>query len=93
MTDVGTTPEERAQKRAKDFTGMLWHVAAFVIINAMLWTIDLISGGRYWAFWITLFWGVGLLFHVAWYFIDVSREGRRYEKFLADEQKKSGAPL
>lgn len=82
---------ERAAQRSKDYAGVLWHLATFVIINLMLWAIDLMSGGSYWAFWITLFWGVALLFHIAWYFIDVARKGSRYEKFLADEQKKGAA--
>jgi hypothetical protein len=83
-----STAQQRAMKRSKDYTGMLWHIATFVIINGMLWAIDLMTGGSYWAFWITLFWGVALLFHIAWYLIDVSRGGRRYERILADEQKK-----
>jgi Na+/melibiose symporter-like transporter len=93
MTDTETTtPEERALKRSKDFTGMLWHIATFVIINAFLWTIDILGGdGVNWAFWVTITWGIALAFHVAWYFIDVSREGRRYEKFLEDERKKDAA--
>ena len=83
--------EERAQRRAKDYTGLLWHIATFVIINAFFWTIDLATGGATWAFWITLFWGIGLLFHIAWYFIDVSRSGKRYERFLEDERRKDAA--
>jgi len=88
MTDA-TTAEERALKRSKEFTGLLWHIATFVIINGFLWIIDILGGdGANWAFWITITWGIALAFHIAWYFIDVSREGRRYEKFLEDERKK-----
>lgn len=90
MTDA-KTPEQRAEERANEFTGMLWHIATFLIINGMLWAIDIIQGdGVNWAFWVTLFWGIGVLFHVAYYFIDVSRSGRRYEKFLEDERRKDG---
>lgn len=88
MTTSTTSAEERAMKRTKDYTGLLWHIATFVIINGFLWWIDLATGGTSWAFWITIFWGIGLLFHIAWYTIDVSRQGSRYEKFLADEQLK-----
>lgn len=81
--------EERARRRANDYTGMLWHLATFVIINGFLWAIDIVGGGGVeWAYWVTISWGIGLAFHVAWYFIDVSRSGRRYERMLADEQKK-----
>lgn len=85
------TPEERARERARDYSGLLWHLVSFAIINGFLWLIDIASGGGYWAFWITIFWGIGLLFHIAWYVIDVSRSGRRYEKFLEDERRKDAA--
>lgn len=84
------SPEERAQERARDFNGVLWHTVTFVIINGMLWLIDIAGGsGVDWAFWVTIFWGIALLFHIAWYLIDVARSGRRYEKFLADERRKN----
>ena len=90
--DTPRSAEERARSRANDYSGMLWHIATFIIINGMLWTMDLIQGGGLdWAYWITLFWGIGLAFHVAWYFIEVSRRGERYERFLADEQRGQGA--
>ena len=83
------TPEERARQRMKDYTGVLWHAATFVIVNGFLWLLDITQGdGVNWAYWITIFWGIGLVFHIAWYLIDVSRSGRRYEKFLEDERRK-----
>jgi hypothetical protein len=92
MTSADTTPQERARKRAKDYTGMLWHIATFLIINGFFWVLDAMQGGGInWAYWITIFWGIGLAFHIAWYFIDVSGEGRRYAKFLEDEERKGTA--
>jgi hypothetical protein len=40
---------------------------------------------------VTLFWGIALAFHIAWYFIDIAREGARYQRFLADEKRKDTA--
>lgn len=85
-----TTAADRAAHRANDYRGMLWHIATFVIINAMFWAIDLAGGEGYWAFWITIVWGVALLFHIAWYYIDVSRRGARYNRFLEDEMRAQG---
>ena len=84
------TPEERARKRAEDLVGLLWHIAVYVIVNAFLWGIDLVTdGGVDWAYWITILWGIGLLFHIAAYLIDDSRfEDRAYERFLAEEQRR-----
>ena len=81
---TGSTPEERAERRVKDFTDVMWHIAAYVIINVFLWLIVPEA-----AFWVTLGWGIGLAFHIAYYFIgDGSRENRRYHKYLAEERKR-----
>ena len=91
MTDqLPTTPEERALKRAKEYVGLLWHIAAFVIVNLFLWGLDWVTGGGIeWAYWPTLGWGIGLLFHIAAYALDdTGLETRAYHKFLAKEQKR-----
>ena len=70
----------------------MWHVAAYAIINPLLWLLDLAQGGLEWAFWPTIGWGVGLAFHVASYLIDDSdMEGRAYQKFLAEERAKESS--
>ena len=63
---------DAAQHRAEYLTGLSWHIGAFVIINAFFWGLDLIVGepGLQWAYWITLFWGFALAFHVLAYLID-----------------------
>lgn len=89
MAKTPTTAEDRAERRTNQYTGMLWHIATFVIINGFLWVLDIATGGGVtWASWITLFWGIGLLFHIAWYFIDVRGSGSRYDKALSDERLK-----
>ncbi len=81
---AGTTPEERAHQRVKSFTDLMWHVATYVIVNAFLWII--VPGA---AFWVTLFWGIGLAFHVVAYFLDKrGGQSRRYRRFLAEEQER-----
>ena len=81
---MNSTPEERAEQRVKDFTDVAWHIAAYVIINIFLWFIAPQA-----AFWVTLGWGIGLAFHIAYYFIgDEGRENRRYQKYLAEERKR-----
>lgn len=81
---MNSTPEERAEKRVKDFTDVAWHIAAYVIVNTFLWFIAPQA-----AFWVTLGWGIGLAFHVAAYFIgDDGRSSRRYQKYLAEEREK-----
>ncbi|MBG7606043.1 MAG: 2TM domain-containing protein [Actinobacteria bacterium] len=81
-----STPESRAQKRAKSYTDMLWHIGVFIVINAFLWILDLVTGaeGIQWAYWITIFWGLALAFHVVAYLVgDSGLEERKYRKTLA----------
>lgn len=84
------TAEERAQRRFDEFAGLMWHLAAFIIVNAFLWGLDIIQGGGVqWAFWTTIPWGVGLAFHVAAYMLEGSRfKERKYQAFLAEERAK-----
>ena len=80
--DVDLT--ELAARRAKSFTDLAWHIGAFVILNAMVWALDLFIGqsGLQWAYWITAFWGVALAFHVLAYLIDGRQvERRRAERY------------
>jgi hypothetical protein len=87
-----TTPEARARKRAKGFTNLMWHIGVFVVINGFFWTLDLITGaeGIQWAYWITIFWGVALAFHVVAYLVgDSGIEERKYQKSLAEEQRRA----
>jgi hypothetical protein len=90
------TAEQRARRRAKYLTGVLWHVGAFVIINAFFWILDLTVGqsGLQWAYWITAVWGFGLVFHLLAYYIDGRGvEQGKYQKYLAEEQEReAGTP-
>ena len=82
------TADDRARRRTSAYTGMLWHVATFGIINGFFWWLDIAGGsGVNWAYWITIFWGIALLFHIAWYLIDVSHSTSRYQKFLQQERR------
>ncbi len=89
------TAEERARKRAKESVDVMWHVAAYTIVNIFLWFIDIAQGGGLdWAFWPTIGWGIAVAFHVASYVIDDSdTEGRKYKQFLAEEQAKDRGDL
>jgi hypothetical protein len=60
-----------AERRARYLTDVLWHVGAFLIINAGFWVLDLIGGGGLgWSLWITGLWGVALAFHLLAFLID-----------------------
>ena len=87
------TAEDRARKRAKESIDVMWHVAAYAIVNIFLWFIDIAQGGGLnWAFWPTIGWGIAVVFHVASYVIDDSGvESRKYQQFLAEERAKDSS--
>lgn len=87
-TTAARTPEEIARERARYLTGLLWHTGAFLIINAFFWILDSVVGadGIQWAYWITLFWGFALAFHVVAWFIDGRNlEDRKTRQYLEDD--------
>ncbi|HZD87510.1 MAG TPA: 2TM domain-containing protein [Gaiellaceae bacterium] len=86
------TPEARARRRARYFSGLLWHAGAFLLVNAFFWLLDLTlaGGGLDWAFWITAVWGFALTFHALAYYIDGrGLEERKYEQYLAAARRRS----
>lgn len=86
------TPEEQASRRAKYLSDVVWHAGAFVIINALFWILDLTIGapGIQWAFWITLFWGFALAFHMLAYIVDGRQLERRKARQYLDEERRPG---
>ncbi len=85
------TSAERAQRRAKYLTGLLWHAGAFLVINAFFWILDLAlgEGGLQWAYWITLFWGFALAFHALAYFVAGRQvEERKAQQYLAEDERR-----
>jgi 2TM domain len=81
-----TTAEIRAARRAGALTGVLWHATTFLIINGLLWFVDLQQGGLEWAYWVTVMWGIALAFHAAWYFISERGTGK-YRRALDEERR------
>src|SRR3954464_1718808 len=68
--DLGTQPSppdarEQARQRLqarRDFTS---HLAAFVVVNALLIAVWALTGRYFWPAWVLAGWGAGLVLH-AW---------------------------
>ncbi len=80
------TLEKRARRRAKYFSGLIWHAGTFVIINAFFWILDSQgAGGVNWSIWITAAWGFALAFHVLAYLVDGRQmEDRKTEQYIEE---------
>jgi hypothetical protein len=85
------TSEERAERRAKYLSGLVWHAGAFIIINAFFWILDVAVGqsGLQWSFWITATWGFALAFHALAYVVDGrGLEARKTQEYLDEERRR-----
>lgn len=79
------TREREARKSARYLTGLVWHVGAFLIVNAAFWLLDFMVGepGLQWAYWITAVWGFALAFHVLAYLVDGRQlEARKTRQYM-----------
>ena len=56
--------ERLAHKRAGARMGLYVHALVYLVVNLGLWTIAL-AGGRHWAIFPSLGWGLGLAVHAA----------------------------
>ena len=55
---------EEAKKRVAEIKGFYQHLTAYLVINAVLFAINVLtSPGYYWFFWPLLGWGIGVALH------------------------------
>ncbi len=70
-------------------TDLVWHAVIFVFVNAFLWVQDLALGeGIDYAYWVTIFWGVGLLAHALAYFWSEARSEDQGDELAPAEEMK-----
>lgn len=83
-TTTTSSAFDQARRRARYWSGLVWHAGAFLIINAFFWLMDMGLGqsGAQWWYWIAIPWAFALAFHGLAYYVDGRRlEDRAAEKF------------
>ena len=61
---------EEAKRRVKELKGFYRNLVTYAAVNILLIIINLItSPGRLWFYWVTIFWGIGILLHASKVFI------------------------
>jgi hypothetical protein len=78
---------DRARAHVKHLRDFFYHLVVFLFVNGLLVVLDVRAGtganpvlGLDWAYWVILFWGVGLVAHAIWAFFDDYRVQKVYEK-------------
>ncbi|MCK9307990.1 MAG: 2TM domain-containing protein [Methanoculleus sp.] len=71
----------RAKEHVEALQGFYIHLAAYIIVNVLLFAADILTDpGTLWFFWVTIFWGVGLIFHALGVFVGGRVLGRDWEE-------------
>jgi hypothetical protein len=77
---------EMAKKHLKMVRDFMYHLMVFVFVNGLLVILDVRAGtadgavlGLDWAYWVILFWGMGLVGHAIYAFFGEHRLEARFE--------------
>ncbi|MBN1431446.1 MAG: 2TM domain-containing protein [Methanomicrobiaceae archaeon] len=83
----------KAKEKVAELKGFYSHLFAYIFVNLILAIINyLTSPGYYWFWWVTLFWGIGLLMH-AWHVFGHPKvmgddwEERKIKEYMEKDKK------
>lgn len=55
---------EKAAKRADEKIAFQRHLYSYICVNIILFVINAVTSfGDWWFYWVTIFWGIGLIAH------------------------------
>jgi uncharacterized membrane protein YgdD (TMEM256/DUF423 family) len=84
----------KAKKRVQDLKAFYSNLATYVVINIVLIIINLVtSPHKLWFYWVTIFWGIGLLLHASKLFVFKGKflgddwEERKTRQLMEKEEK------
>ncbi|MCQ2961131.1 MAG: 2TM domain-containing protein [archaeon] len=77
----------RAEKRVDEKMGFYRHLYSFVAVNIVLIIINvLFSRGEWWFYWVTLFWGIGLVSHYLKTFVFFEKFDEKYRDQMIEKE-------
>lgn len=78
---------ERAEKRVDEKIGFYHHLYSYIAVNVILMIINvLFSKGDWWFYWVSLFWGIGLVSHFIKTFIVFDRFDDKYRQGMIEKE-------
>lgn len=82
----GGEVRERAKKRVEEIKGFYVHLGVYLIVNAGLFAIDMLtSPGTTWFYWPLLGWGIGMAIHAFAFFTEGRLLGPEWEERKVQE--------
>lgn len=92
-----TNPDEKrlaeAKKRVAELKEFYNHLIVYIGVNVMLLVINLVtSPGAWWFYWVTIFWGIGVMWHAIGTFgtgqlMDKRWEEKKIKEYLEKDKK------
>jgi sensor histidine kinase YesM len=76
---------KRARKRAQEIRAFYISGTLYCIVIPMMWIGNLLQGGKLWAYWPTIGWGIGLTIHGLSVFAGRSFFGEEWEERKVEE--------
>ncbi|MBU1118822.1 2TM domain-containing protein [Patescibacteria group bacterium] len=85
---------EWAERRARELKAFYSHLIAYVTVNVVLFIINFAIGGGWWFYWVTIFWGIALIFHaidvlIKGKFLGKNWEEKKVKKLMEEEGNKT----
>ena len=76
-----------AEKKVDEKIGFYRHLYSFIVVNVILLIINLIFfEGEWWFYWVTLFWGIGLVSHFIKTFIVFDKFNEKHRESMIEKE-------
>ena len=82
---------KRAKARVEELRKFYAHLISYIVVNTMLVVINLVTSQNYlWFYWVTAFWGIGLICHAIRVFGKFGKEWeeKKIEEIMEKEERK-----
>lgn len=77
----------RAEKRVDEKMSFYHNLYSFIAVNVILIVINvLFSRGEWWFYWVTLFWGIGLVSHYLKTFVFFEKFDEKYRDQMIEKE-------
>ena len=92
ITKIGEDMSEnelykRAEKRADEKIGFYRHLYSFIAVNILFIIMNVIfSPNEWWFYWITVFWGIGLIIHFLKVFVFFEKFDDKYRDKMTEKE-------
>ncbi len=77
----------RAERRVDEKIGFYRHLYSFIVVNVILLVINILfSRGEWWFYWVTFFWGIGLVSHFIKTFIVFDKFDEKHRESMIEKE-------